>query len=148
MPSKIVQNFYGNVEHAGNITGDRITRNIDINQGNYTENLAGDYFEQETKIEPETLSAKIAPDITQIETLLNQLRESVLAANLDQIDREDALEQIQAIAKAIPNIKQKKNKRKVKSSWGIMQDIAATLPSSSPMVIISEQLTAIMEQLF
>ena len=88
------------------------------------------------------------PDKKELKELLSQLQTIVLKANLNKEDKEDTLEQINAIATALPDNQNKKIKRKAKGAMGIIQDIVAALPPSAAMVTICNQLPDLINKIF
>ena len=88
------------------------------------------------------------PHKQEFKELLTQLQTAVLATDLDDEDRQETLEQINALAIALTDSQNRKLKRKAKGAMTIIQDIAATLPSDSPMVTLCNQLPDLMGQVF
>lgn len=150
-------------------------RNIRIEHGNYNENIEGDYTDnsRSVNISGGTVNAsgagafslgdhystvantinqlpnfKNEPDKKKLKELLKQLQTSVLEAKLDAEDREDTLEQIKAIAEALPNSQDSATKKTAKQAMKIIRGTAAALPPSAAMVSICNQLPDLISKIF
>ncbi|MDJ0692456.1 MAG: hypothetical protein QNJ41_28705 [Xenococcaceae cyanobacterium MO_188.B32] len=72
---------------------------------------------------------------------------TVIEEDLATDEKEESLEQINAIASALPDNQSRKLKRKAKGAMTIIQDIADTLPPTAPMVAICHQLSDTIERI-
>lgn len=150
-------------------------RNIRIEHGNYNENIEGDYIDssRSVNISGGTVNASGAgafslgdnygtiantinqlpsfdnePEKKKLKELLKQLQTAVLETELDTEDREDTLEQIKAIAEALPNSQDGATKKTAKQAMKILRGTAAALPPSAAMVTICNQLPDLISKIF
>ncbi|MEM9273149.1 MAG: hypothetical protein AAGA80_09340, partial [Cyanobacteria bacterium P01_F01_bin.143] len=166
---KTVQNFYGNVGSAtGNVEGDqnikninkRSDRNISIGQGNYNENIQGDYIDQSRtqNISGGTINASgagafslgdnygtIVNNLNQVsdfdnseknelKQLLIQLQTTINQEYLDSEEKSEFREEIQIILKALPKSNNSSMKKKAKKSMIMLRGLAAGLSPTSETV--------------
>ena len=180
---KVVQNFYGSVENAtGNVERDQnITniknkgnRNIKIGQGNYNENIQGDYIDQSRtqNISGGTINARgagafsmgdnygtVANTINQnpdddnsrknkLKQLLIQLQNTVNQEDLDKDTKSDFLDDIEVLLEALPNSQNNSQKKKANKSMRALKRIVDDLPSNSVIVKLCNQLPDLAAQVF
>ena len=84
----------------------------------------------------------------ELKELLTQLQTAVLDTDLDDEDKQETLEQINALAIALTDSHNRKLKRKAKGAMAIIQAIAAALPPNAHMVGLCNQLAGAIEQVF
>ncbi|MDJ0899368.1 MAG: COR domain-containing protein [Xenococcus sp. MO_188.B8] len=160
----------------GNISGEfsELIRNIEIGKGNYNERINGDYKDQRRiqNINAKTInvqgaatlglgdiSGKIANSINQLPDFDNlnknnlkqkliELHNTVLKENLEKEDKEETLEQIQAIAEALQDSQDGVMKKTAKIAMKILRGTAAALPPSASMVNICNQLPDLISKIF
>ena len=170
----IKQIIYGNVGFAtGNVARDQnITdtniqgdRNINLDQGNYIENIEGEYLDQSSSVNISNnalvdISNEVAdiinqlpnfdaePDKKQLKELLTQLQHVVLQTELEDEDKEDTFQQIKAIASCLTNSPDNAAKKTVKRGMKMLRGTAAALPPSASMVTICNQLAELISNIF
>ena len=88
------------------------------------------------------------PDKKELKELLNKLQTAVMKAELDEEDREDTLEQIQIIAKALQDSQDGAMKKTAKTAMKMLRGTAAALPPSAAMVTICNQLPDLISKIF
>ena len=151
-------------------------RNIEIGKGNYSESIEGDYIDRSRKVNisgnaqvtasganslslgddygtvantiSQLPSFDAEPDKQKLKELLSQLQTAVLVAELDGEDKEDTLEQIKAIAEALPNSQDDAVKKTAKQAVKILRGTAAALSPSAAMVTICNQLPDLISKIF
>ena len=85
---------------------------------------------------------------TTLKQLLIQLHNTVIEENLDTDEKEEALEQINAIASALQNPHSSAVKKSAKRAITMLRGIAADLPSDADMLAICNQLPDLMGKVF
>ena len=160
-----------------NMSGDR---NIEIKQGNYNENIEGDYIEgnktdQSRKIEISggtvnasgagafslgDISGTVANSINQIpassdsnkpniKQLLSQLKQGIeTEPNLEDIDKYDALEEIDNLAKISQDKQESEQKNKAQKSIRMLQRISKVLPAGAALVTICKEVLPAISDFF
>ena len=88
------------------------------------------------------------PDKKELKELLSELQTAVMEAELGEEDREDTLEQIQAIAKALADSQNSAMKKTAKTAMKMLRGTAAALPPSAAMVTICNQLPDLISKIF
>ncbi|NEQ83869.1 MAG: GTPase, partial [Moorea sp. SIO2I5] len=88
------------------------------------------------------------PDKKQLKELLSQLHNAVIEEDLDDDDKEEALEQIEAIASALNNYEDSGVKKVVKKAMKILMGTAAALSPTANMVTICKELPALISNIF
>ncbi|NEQ09489.1 MAG: GTPase, partial [Moorea sp. SIO4E2] len=88
------------------------------------------------------------PDKKQLKELLSQLQSVVIEEELDEDDKEEALEQIKAIASALTNSEDGAVKKVVKKAMTMLKGIATNLPRGAAMITIIEKLPALISKIF
>lgn len=180
---KVVQNFYSSVETStGNIGRDQnITniknkgnRNIKIGQGNYNENIQGDYIDQSRtqNISGGTINTSGAGAFSmgnnygtlantvnqnsdsdnssksQLKKILIQLQNTINQENLDNDTKSDFLDEIKVILDALPNSQNDFIKKQANKSIRALKRIADDLPSNSATVNLCTQIPDLITQVF
>ncbi|NEO73423.1 COR domain-containing protein [Moorena sp. SIO3H5] len=88
------------------------------------------------------------PDKKQLKELLSQLQSAVLAEELDDDDKAEALEQIEAIASALTNSEDSGVKKVVKKAMKILMGTAAALSPTANLVTICKELPGLISKIF
>ncbi|EGJ28818.1 MULTISPECIES: COR domain-containing protein [Moorena] len=88
------------------------------------------------------------PDKKQLKELLSQLQSAVLAEDLDDEDKAEALEQIEAIASGLTNSEDGAVKKVVKKAMKILMGTAAALSPTANMVTICKDLPGLISKIF
>ena len=150
--------------------------NINIGKGNYSENIKDGYIDESRNLDisgnaqvnasgvgalslgdnygnvTNTINQlpdfENEPEKKELKELLKQLQTAFLEAELDAEDQEDTLEQIKAIAEALPNSQYSVMKKIAKKAMKILLGTAVALPSSSAMVNICNELPALISKIF
>ncbi len=76
------------------------------------------------------------------------MQNEIFETELDDEDKEDTLEQIQVIAKALQNSQNSVMKKTVKKAMKMLRGTAAALPPSAAMVTICNQLPDLISKIF
>ncbi len=84
----------------------------------------------------------------ELKELLNNLKNAVLEEDLDEEEKEDCLEQIQKIEKALQNTQEAKNKKTAKKAMKMLRGPAADLSSNAAMVTVCNQLPDLIAKIF
>ncbi|WP_293074787.1 hypothetical protein [Moorena sp. SIO4A5] len=87
-------------------------------------------------------------DKKQLKELLSQLQSAVLAEDLDDEDKEEALEQIKVIASALTNSEDSGVKKVVKKAMKILMGTAAALSPTANLVTICKELPGLISKIF
>ena len=95
-----------------------------------------------------SFDAEPESDKKQLKELLSQLQSTVLAEDLDDDDKEEALEQIKAIASALTNSEDSGVKKVVKKAMKILMGTAAALSPTANMVTICKELPDLISKIF
>ncbi|OLT60806.1 COR domain-containing protein [Moorena bouillonii] len=95
-----------------------------------------------------SFDAEPESDKKQLKELLSQLQSAVLAEDLDDDDKAEALEQIKVIASALTNSEDSGVKKGVKMAMKILMGTAAALSPTANMVTICKELPALISNIF
>ena len=88
------------------------------------------------------------PDKKELKELLDQLQTAVKEAELDEEEKAESLEQIQAIASSLTNTQDGAVKKTAKRAMKLLRGTAAALPPSAAMVTICNQLPDLIAKIF
>ena len=88
------------------------------------------------------------PNKTTLKQLLIQLHNTVLEEDLDKEEKEEAIEQLQAIASALANSQDGTMKKAAKKAMKGLGGTAFTLPSDADMVTLCNQLPDLINKIF
>ncbi len=88
------------------------------------------------------------PNKKELKELLDRLQNAVLEEDLDDEEKEETLEQIQAIAEALQDSQDGVMKKTAKKAMKMLRGTAAALPPSAAMVNICNQLPDLIGKIF
>ncbi|WP_424096055.1 COR domain-containing protein [Moorena producens] len=134
-----------NISESGNISGNAKVTSSGVgafNLGDISGTVAST-INQLPSFETESESDK-----KQLKELLSQLQSAVLAEELDDDYKKEALKQIKVIASALTNSKDSAVKTGAKMAMTMLQGIVTNLPRGAAMVTICNQLPDLISKIF